>query len=100
MNRDGPVNSIVEVATQDDKQNSMRKSGTAYSLRIMSDYDILPTRNYKYGGTDKIDEMAPEVWRNKWLTQGGADGCWYGCSMACAKTADQFELKTGPYKGT
>ncbi len=25
----------------------------------MSDYDILPTRNYKYGGTDKIDEMAP-----------------------------------------
>ena len=77
----------------------MRKSGTAYSLRIMSDYDILPTRNYKYGGTDKIDEMAPEVWRNKWLTQGGADGCWYGCSMACAKTADQFELKTGPYKG-
>ena len=98
LNRDG-LKFHREVATQDDKQNSMRKSGTAYSLRIMSDYDILPTRNYKYGGTDKIDEMAPEVWRNKWLTQGGADGCWYGCSMACAKTADQFELKTGPYKG-
>ena len=37
--------------------------------------------------------MAPEVWQNKWLTQGGADGCWYGCSMACAKTADHFLLK-------
>ena len=27
------------------------------------------------------------------------DGCWYGCSMACAKAADNFKLKTGPYKG-
>ena len=28
-----------------------------------------------------------------------ADGCWYGCSLACAKGVDDFELKTGPYKG-
>lgn len=41
LNRDG-LKFHREVATQDDKQNSMRKSGTAYSLRIMSDYDILP----------------------------------------------------------
>ena len=41
-----------------------------------------------------------QVFREKWLTQGGADGCWYGCSMACAKAADHFYLKTGPYKGS
>jgi len=27
------------------------------------------------------------------------DACWYGCAMMCSKGADNFELKTGPYKG-
>lgn len=89
-----------EMATLDDSQNAMRKVGTAYSLELLSAYDILPTHNYKFGGTPDVKNMGPEVFREKWLTQGGADGCWYGCSMACAKAADHFYLKTGPYKGS
>ncbi len=88
-----------EVANLDEKQNFMRSTGTAYSLRTLADYDIVPTRNYKFGDAPGIDNMTAEVFRKDWLTQGGADGCWYGCSMACAKTADHFLLKTGPYKG-
>ena len=39
------------------------------------------------------------VLRRKYLTQDHPDGCWFGCSMACAKAVDGFEVKTGPYKG-
>ena len=28
-----------------------------------------------------------------------SDGCWYGCSLSCAKAADNLVLRTGPYKG-
>ncbi|MBN1295871.1 aldehyde ferredoxin oxidoreductase C-terminal domain-containing protein, partial [bacterium] len=35
----------------------------------------------------------------KYFTQGMPDGCWKGCTMACAKTIDGFTLRTGPYKG-
>ncbi|MEG0813275.1 MAG: aldehyde ferredoxin oxidoreductase C-terminal domain-containing protein [Clostridium sp.] len=98
LNKDG-LKFHREVATQDDKQNAMRKSGTAYSLKLLSDYDILPTHNYKFGGTPDVVKMSADVWQEKWLTQGGSDGCWYGCSLACAKTADHFLLKSGPYKG-
>jgi aldehyde:ferredoxin oxidoreductase len=34
-----------------------------------------------------------------YVTQNVPDGCWYGCSLACAKAADDFPLKSGPYKG-
>ena len=34
------------------------------------------------------------------ITQNTPDGCWFGCSMGCAKAVDNFLLRTGPYKGT
>lgn len=88
-----------EMAENDAKQNDMRGVGTAYSLRTLADYDIVPTNNYKFGDAPGIDSMTAAVLKSDWLTQGAADGCWYGCSMACAKASDHFILKTGPYKG-
>jgi len=88
-----------EVAENDAKQNDMRGIGTAYSLVTLADYDIVPTHNFKFGDAPDIQKMAPGVFKNEWLTQGAADGCWYGCSLACAKASDHFLLKTGPYKG-
>ncbi|WP_326910319.1 aldehyde ferredoxin oxidoreductase family protein [Sedimentibacter sp. MB31-C6] len=88
-----------EVSNLDDTQNQMRKIGTAYSVEIMSEYDLLPVMNYQYGGHQDANKIGPNTFINCYLTQGLEDGCWYGCSMACAKTADNFELKTGPYKG-
>lgn len=38
------------------------------------------------------------MWRTM-VRQNTPDGCWAGCMMACAKAVDDFELKTGPYKG-
>ena len=87
-----------EVHALDDSQCKMRRIGSAQLIEVMNDYDLLPVNNYKYGRHMDIGEIEGEEYR-KLFTQGMPDGCWYGCSMACAKAADDFELTTGPCKG-
>lgn len=89
-----------EIHDNDNDQNRMRQVGTANIIEVMDDYDLLPTHNYKFGSHKDTHKIASNIFRDKYLTQGKPDGCWYGCSMACAKAAEGFELKTGPYKGT
>ncbi|KJS81431.1 MAG: aldehyde:ferredoxin oxidoreductase [Peptococcaceae bacterium BICA1-8] len=87
-----------EIHDFDAIQTQKREVGTANLVEIMNDYDLLPVNNFKYGNH-------PETWKidskqiKKKVTQNMPDGCWYGCSMACAKAVDGFILKTGPYKG-
>lgn len=88
-----------EIHDLDSKQNNMRKIGTANIIEVMDEYDLLPVMNYQYGNHPDTYKIKSTVFINKYLTQGVQDGCWYGCSLACAKAADNFELKTGPYKG-
>jgi len=88
-----------EIITLDDKQCRMRQVGTAHLTEIMDEYDLLPTHNYKFGSHKDTPKIASDVFYDNFLTKGLPDGCWFGCTMACAKTADNFELKTGPYKG-
>ncbi|HRY73127.1 MAG TPA: aldehyde ferredoxin oxidoreductase C-terminal domain-containing protein, partial [Spirochaetia bacterium] len=87
-----------EIVVNDDKQCKMRKQGTAHLMEVMNDYDLLPTKNHKYGQDPRGPEIASWVWE-KLLSQDLPDGCWYGCTMACAHAVDKFELETGPYKG-
>jgi aldehyde:ferredoxin oxidoreductase len=87
-----------EMRDLDDKQNQMRAKGTAHLVEIMNDYDLLPTKNFKYGSHPDAAKIHSEVWKS-FFTQGVPDGCWIGCNMACAKGADNFELMTGPFKG-
>jgi aldehyde:ferredoxin oxidoreductase len=88
-----------EIRELDDKQCEMRTKGTAHLVEVMNDYDLLPTHNFKFGSHEKVGGLNSEIWKSK-FTQGLPDGCWIGCTMACAKAVDHFELKTGPYKGT
>ena len=87
-----------EIRNNDDVQCIMRTTGTTHLNKIMNDYDILPVNNFKFGRSEAIGAITPEEYK-KHFTQGYADGCWYGCSMACAKTVDGFELRTGPDRG-
>jgi len=90
----------TEMATLDTKQNNMRKIGTANIIEIMDRYDLLPTHNYRYGSHPETPKISSKVFIEKYVTQDVPDGCWYGCSMSCAKAADNFELRTGAYKGS
>ena len=87
-----------EMRELDDSQAEMRTKGTAHLVNIMNDYDLLPVNNYKYGSSPEADAIHSEVWKSR-FTQGIPDGCWIGCNMSCAKGVDEYELRTGPYKG-
>jgi len=87
-----------EIYEQDSLQAEMRKDGTNHLTQIMNDYDILPVHNFRYGNhPDATRIYSPEFC--KYFEYSGPDGCWYGCTMACAKFATGLELRSGPYKG-
>ncbi|MCE5255854.1 MAG: hypothetical protein LLF89_03300 [Spirochaetaceae bacterium] len=87
-----------EIQKNDNGQSKMRRQGTAHLMEVMNDYDLLPVQNHRFGSDPRGPELASWVWE-KYFTQGLPDGCWYGCTLACAHAVDQFELKTGPYRG-
>jgi len=87
-----------EIHNYDDKQCRMRTVGTPYLVSIMNDYDLLPVKNFKYGSHPDSKNLSGPAWVPRYRL-GQHDGCWYGCTLMCAKTVDDFELKTGPYKG-
>ncbi|HEX3048208.1 MAG TPA: aldehyde ferredoxin oxidoreductase C-terminal domain-containing protein [Bacillota bacterium] len=87
-----------EVCNNDHKQNRMRQVGTAGIIEVMNEYDLLPTHNYRYGSHPDAGRISSKVFKEM-ITQNMPDGCWYGCSLSCAKAVNDFELKTGPYRG-
>jgi len=89
----------AEMATLDAVQNRMREVGTANIIDVMNAYDLLPVHNFRYGSHPEAHKIDSKMLKRHYFTQGMADGCWKGCSMACAKAVDGFVLRTGPYKG-
>lgn len=87
-----------EISTLDSKQCCMRETGTGHLVEVMNAYDLLPTENFRFGQFPKASKINSEEFYKKW-TQVIPDGCWHGCSLACAKAVDGFTLKTGPLKG-
>jgi len=87
-----------EIYDFDDVQCKMRTIGTAHLNEIMNDYDLLPVNNFKFGHHSDIGNIHSEEYKKR-FTQGMPDGCWYGCSMSCAKATPPFTLATGPWKG-
>jgi aldehyde:ferredoxin oxidoreductase len=87
-----------EIRDLDRYQCNMRTVGTGHLVEIMDEYDLLPTENYRFGSFPKASKIySPNFY--KLFTKIIPDGCWHGCTMACAKTVDGFTVMTGPYKG-
>jgi aldehyde:ferredoxin oxidoreductase len=87
-----------EIHDYDLMQCKMRTVGTPYLVSIMNDYDLLPVNNFKYGSHPDSKKLSGPNWTPRY-TLGGHDGCWYGCTLQCSKTVDNFILTSGPYKG-
>lgn len=83
----------------DDVQCRMRQVGTANIVEVMDAYDLLPTHNYQYGSHKDTVKIDSHTFIKNYLSQNSPDGCWYGCSLSCAKAAEGFKLESGPYKG-
>ncbi|PKK86569.1 MAG: aldehyde:ferredoxin oxidoreductase [Thermoplasmata archaeon HGW-Thermoplasmata-1] len=86
-----------EILTLDSKQNEMRVLGTTHITPIMNEFDLLPTKNYQYGAHEEAGKLHADVFRKYF--DPGYDGCWRGCSIACAHGVRDFKLKTGPFAG-
>jgi len=87
-----------EIRELDSKQNEMAVLGTTHLTTIMNDYDLLPTCNYRFGAHEDAPKLGGEIFRP--LFHKGFDGCWFGCTVACAHVVKDFLAKTGPYVGT
>jgi len=87
-----------EIRDLDRSQCNMRAVGTVHLVEIMDDYDLLPTENYRFGSFPKASKIYSTEFF-KLFTKIIPDGCWHGCTMACAKTVDGYTVLTGPYKG-
>jgi aldehyde:ferredoxin oxidoreductase len=87
-----------EIYERDGIMFEMRKDGTNHLTQVMNDYDILPVHNFRYGAHDDAQKIYSPHFQ-KYFSYDAPDGCWYGCTLACAKFAAGFELHTGPYKG-
>ena len=87
-----------EIRDLDRFQCNMRAVGTGHLVEIMDAYDLLPSENYRFGSFPKASRIySPKFY--ELFAKIIPDGCWHGCTMACAKTVDGFRVKTGPYQG-
>lgn len=87
-----------EIHDLDEEQCWMRVHGTTQLVDAMNAHDLLPVNNFQYGEHPE----APNIGKNsfeKIFDLGKPDGCWLGCTMACAHAIKDFAVKTGPYKG-
>ena len=87
-----------EIRDQDRYQCNMRAVGTSHLVEVMDAYDLLPVENYRFGSFPK----APKIYSSEFyksFTRIIPDGCWHGCTLACAKTVDGYVVMTGPYRG-
>ncbi len=86
-----------ELRTLDPKQNEMSIIGTTHLVPIMNNFDLLPVNNFQFGNHPEAEQLGREAYRKRFHV--GFDGCWIGCSLACAHVVRDFKLGTGPYKG-
>jgi aldehyde:ferredoxin oxidoreductase len=87
----------AEISTFDAVQNDMGGTGTPYLVEIMSKFDLLPVQNFRFGADERAPQIGGSLWKQKY-DRRGPDGCWYGCTLACAHGITNFKLLTGPYK--
>ena len=92
-----------EIIKLDPVQNEMRRVGTAHLPDIMNITDLLPTENFRFGAHREISgkdiPYSREIMRGIYSGKEGADGCWIGCTVSCSHYSEEYEVRTGPFKG-
>lgn len=86
-----------EIVELDPKQNEMARIGTTHLVPIMNDFDLLPVNNFRFGQDERAALIGRDVYGR--IFDPGYDGCWMGCTVACAHGVRDFVPFTGPYKG-
>ncbi len=87
-----------EIHDQDPVMNDMRGGGTTMLTSIMNEFDLLPVHNFRYGSHAEAENLYKEQYL-PYFSLDIPNGCWYGCTLACASCVERFQPRTGPYEG-
>ncbi len=87
------------ISEADPKQLHLAAWGTTILAEYMNKYHLLPIKNYRFGQGDEAPNIFAGVFLEKYLAKNIPDGCYYGCNLACAKSAENIKLTWGPYEG-
>ncbi len=87
-----------EIHDQDPLMNDMRGGGTTMLTSIMNEFDLLPVHNFRYGSHAEAEKLYKEQYL-PYFSLDVPNGCWYGCTLACASCVERFQPHTGPCKG-
>ena len=85
--------------TSDPEQLHLSAWGTTVLSEYMDKFHIFPINNFQYGQSPESSRLFADVFLDRYFTKKTPDGCYYGCNLACAKGAEQVELKMGPKAG-
>ncbi len=83
------------IKNEDPKQLQLARWGTPVLTEYMNNFHLLPINNYQLGQHEKATEVFSDVFFNKYLKVKRADGCYFGCNLACAKGAEEVTLQSG-----
>src|SRR4030043_1453042 len=83
----------------DSQQLHMSTWGTTGLSEYMDKFHIFPINNYQYGHSPESSKLFANVFLDKYFSKKIPDGCYYGCNLACAKSAENVELIRGPRAG-
>jgi aldehyde:ferredoxin oxidoreductase len=88
---------VIQVA--DPEQLHLSAWGTPVLSEVMDKFHIFPVCNYQYGQSPDSPKLFANVFLDKYFSKDLPDGCYYGCTLACAKGAENVELTRGPKTG-
>jgi aldehyde:ferredoxin oxidoreductase len=87
------------VAKCDPIQLNLEAWGTTGLSEYMNKFHLLPINNYQYGQSPEAPRLFGSVFLEKYFSKDVPDGCYYGCNLACAKSAENVLFQRGPKAG-
>ncbi|MFC2027699.1 aldehyde ferredoxin oxidoreductase C-terminal domain-containing protein [Chloroflexota bacterium] len=87
------------VSKHDPEQLNLSAWGTTTLSEYMDKFHLLPINNYQFGQSPQSPKIFAQVFFDNYFSKKLPDGCYYGCNLACAKGAEDIELKRGPRAG-
>ena len=87
------------MAKCDPVQLNLEAWGTTGLSEYMNKFHIFPIDNYQYGQSPQAPNLFGGVFLDKYFSKKIPDGCYYGCNLACAKSAENVSLTRGPKVG-
>ncbi len=88
------------IKNEDPKQLHLASTGTPSLVEYMNNFHLLPIHNFQRGQDEKAEKVFADVFMKQFLKKKRADGCYFGCNLACAKGAEDVTLQYGPRKGS